>query len=444
MNNKKQLSRLDFLKISTLSAGVLMAPSILSAAAKPAISKIKKESADQINVGFIGLGQQASYLVNGFIALPGVKVIAGCDVYDIKNKRFEKKVKDYYNSKGIKSPSYTAYKDYKELIANPNIDVVVIATPDHWHAMIAIAACNAKKDIYLEKPMTFTIPEGRALCKAVRQNNVILQVGSQQRSGEEFIHAANLVREGKLGKITRISACVGDGPAVYNLPKQDIPAGLDWNAWLGPLPESIHYNEKLNPSVSIDPPKNESFWAEWRYFKGMGGGFTTDWGAHMFDIAQWMLGKDLTAPVKIIPPGYAHYKDLTFIYDNGIELVQENVKDNRKCVKVYGDKGWIYVERGAFECSNPEWNMAKSKDDNVPYETKASHHKTFIDSVRSRIDPNVPVEIGHSSLTVCTLGNIAYELGRPIEWNPIVEKFVDDPEATALLTYKYRDGYSLV
>lgn len=442
MNNKKQLSRLDFLKISTLGAGMLMVPSILSAAGKPEAAKTKKKSADQINLGFIGLGQQANYLVNGFLPISGVKVIAGCDVYDVKNQRFENKVKEYYAKNGVKTTP-TMYHDYKELLANPEIDAVVIATPDHWHAIIAVAACNAGKDVYLEKPMTFTIPEGRALCTAVRKNNRILQVGSQQRSGDEFIHAANLVREGKLGKISRISACVGDGPVEYNLPKQDVPAGLDWNAWLGPVSEKFHYNAGLNPVITVDPPKNESDWGEWRWYKGLGGGYTTDWGAHMFDIAQWMLGKDLTTPVKIIPPGYAHYKDLTFIYDNGIELVQERVKGDRKCVKVYGDKGWIYVERGAFECSNPEWEMKKSVASDVPYETKASHHEKFIEAVRTRVDPNVPVEVGHSSCTVCTLGNIAYELGRPLEWNPIVEKFVDDPEATALLSYKYRDGYSL-
>ncbi|MEG1635207.1 MAG: Gfo/Idh/MocA family oxidoreductase [Rikenellaceae bacterium] len=442
MSNKKELSRLDFLKMSAVGAGVLMIPSSLSAAVSNTIKKEKKESANQINLGFIGLGQQANYLVNGFLTIEGVKVIAGCDVYDIKNERFEKKVKDFYSKKGVKS-ALTMYHDYKELLANPNIDAVVIATPDHWHAVIAVAACKAGKDVYLEKPMTFTIPEGRALCTAVRQNNRILQVGSQQRSSDEFIHAATLVREGKLGKITRISACVGDGPKAYDLPQQEIPAGLDWDRWLGPLSTPFHYNAELDPLISIDPPKNEEYWGAWRWYKGMGGGYTTDWGAHMFDIAQWMLGKDLTAPVKIIPPGYAHYKDLTFVYDNGIELVQEKVKGDHKCVKVYGEKGWVYVERGHFECSNPEWEMKKQTDDSVPFETKVSHHKKFIDAVRTRVDPNVPVEVGHSSATVCSLGNIAYELGRPLDWNPIVEKFVDDPEATAMLQYKYRDGYSL-
>ncbi|MEG1935851.1 MAG: Gfo/Idh/MocA family oxidoreductase, partial [Rikenellaceae bacterium] len=197
MSNKKELSRLDFLKMSAVGAGVLMIPSSLSAAVSNTIKKEKKESADQINLGFIGLGQQANYLVNGFLTIEGVKVIAGCDVYDIKNERFEKKVKDFYSKKGVKS-ALTMYHDYKELLANPNIDAVVIATPDHWHAVIAVAACKAGKDVYLEKPMTFTIPEGRALCTAVRQNNRILQVGSQQRSSDEFIHAATLVREGRL------------------------------------------------------------------------------------------------------------------------------------------------------------------------------------------------------------------------------------------------------
>lgn len=437
MSTKKELSRLDFLKISALGTGALILPSGIKAAVKGKKEKPKPDG--QINLGFIGLGQQAMGLLGAFSSIEGVEVIAGCDVYNIKIERFKKRVSNIYEKRGVKQPTLLTYKNYKELLANPEVDAVVIATPDHWHGIIAVDACNAKKDIYLEKPMTFTIPEGDAIVKAVRQNNCILQVGSQQRSSIEFIHAANLVREGKLGKISHISACVGEPPAPLNLPEEQIPEGLDWDMWLGPLPTTIKYNNGLNPAISLDPEKNESGWGAWRFYKETGGGFTTDWGAHMFDIAQWMIGKDGSGPVKIIPPGYAHYKNLTYIYDNGIKLVEEKVDGDRKCVKVYGEKGWIYVERGSFKCSNPDWELSKIDEKDKPLESKIGHHRTFINSIRSRIDPNAPVEVGHSSCTVCTLGNIAYELGRPIEWNPIVCKFVDDPEATALLQYQYRD-----
>ncbi len=439
-----KLSRRDFLKFSAVgAAGAVLMPSALTAA--PASSaKTKKTSAnDTVTLGFIGLGQQCMHLLNGFIGLPGVKVVAGADVYDIKRQRFEKRVKDYYASKGTKHELKT-YVDYQEVLARPDIDAVVIAVPDHWHAIIAVEACRAGKDVYLEKPMTFTIYEGQQLCKAVRENTRILQVGSQQRSSSEFIHVANLVREGTLGKISRVKVRVGGGPVPYDLPAQPVPAGLDWAKWLGPLPQNFHYNEQLDPPVSIEPEVNEKYWGAWRWYQGMGGGLTTDWGAHMFDITQWALGKDRSGPVEIIPPGYSFHDYLTYIYDNGIVVTQQDFDGNKQGVKFYGENGWIQVQRGEVLASDPAFlPKATTEDPNLPFETKVPHMATFINSVRSRIDPNVPVEVGHSSCTMCTLGNIAYELKRPLHWNPIVEKFVNDPEASKHLHYQYRPGYKL-
>ena len=335
-------------------------------------------------------------------------------------------------------------------IIRPDIDAVVIATPDHQHALIAIAACKAGKDIYLEKPLTLTIYEGQQLVKAVRKYNRILQVGSQQRSSAEFIHAATLAREGELGKIRKITVYVGrndvnrvtGAPPSNHLPPMDIPAGLNWDKWLGPLPTTVRYHSDLDPVIT--PTQNEQLWGAWRWYKVTGGGLMTDWGAHMFDIAQWAIGKDLGGPVDIIPPGYSFYDHLTYKYDNGIEVTEEPFDDGTPGVKIYGDKGYIRVCRGIFEASDKRWDMRSAQDDgNVPYETKVGHHRTFIESVRSRIDPNVPVEVGHSSCTVCNLGNIAMELGRPVVWNPIVQKFMNDPEATKLMHYDYRSGYSL-
>lgn len=438
-----KLSRRDFLKYSAIgAAGALVMPSSLSAATAKA--KPRDVANDTINIGFIGLGQQSGHLLNGFIGMDKVKVVAGCDVYDIKRKRFENRVRKYYESKGVKCGELRLYEDYQDVIARPDIDAVVIAVPDHRHAIIAIDALNAGKDIYLEKPLTFTIYEGQQLVKAVRRNNRILQVGSQQRSDPEFIHATNLAREGALGKIKYVRAHVGEGPTPYDLPKQVVPAGLNWDKWLGPLPESIHYNERLNPSISIDPEQNETFWADWRIYKETGGGMTTDWGAHMFDIAQWGLGMDRNGPTTIIPPGYQQHKYLTYIYDNGTVVTREPYKDGEWGVQFFGDNGWVYVTRGRFECSDPKWAMPKAqKQDDMPYETRVPHMAEFIKAMRTRVDPNVPVEVGHSSCTMCTLGNIAYELGRPVHWNPIVEKFMNDPEATKLMHYDYRDGYTL-
>jgi predicted dehydrogenase len=434
-----KFSRLDFLRFSALGASTLFIPRALTAAEAPKKAK-KGDVNDKINIGFIGLGQQAIHLVNGFLTIPEVRVIAGCDIYDIKRNRFVERVNKYYGEKGIKN-KLDMYIKYEDLLAREDIDAVVIATPDHWHAAIAIAACKAGKDVYLEKPLTFTVYEGQRLIEAVRANNRILQVGSMQRSMAEFIHAANVVREGKLGKISTIYAYAGEGPLPYTLETSAAPAGLDWERWVGPLPAEWlnKYNHTLNPL--LDEKGKDECWGAWRWYQGLGGGFTTDWGAHMFDIAQWCLGKDGSAPTEILPPSASPYESLTYRYDNGIEMIHKNVGHGQS-VKIYGENGWIMVKRGQFLASSPDF-MPTDVDQKAVYETNVPHYQSFIDSIRSRRDPSVPVEVGHSSCVVCTIGNIAYELNRPLEWNPIVQKFMGDAEANSKLHYEYREPYKL-
>ena len=434
-----KFSRLDFLRFSALGASTLFIPRALTAAEAPKKAK-KGDVNDKINIGFIGLGQQAIHLVNGFLTIPEVRVIAGCDIYDIKRNRFVERVNKYYSEKGIKN-QLDMYIKYEDLLAREDIDAVVIATPDHWHAAIAIAACKAGKDVYLEKPLTFTVYEGQRLIEAVRANNRILQVGSMQRSMSEFIHAANVVREGKLGKISTIYAFAGEGPLPYTLETTTPPAGLDWERWVGPLPAEWlnKYNHTLNPLLN-EKGKDEC-WGAWRWYQGLGGGFTTDWGAHMFDIAQWCLGKDGSAPTEILPPSASPYESLTYRYDNGIEMIHKNVGHGQS-VKIYGENGWIMVKRGQFLASSPDF-MPTDVDQKAVYETNVPHYQSFIDSIRSRRDPSVPVEVGHSSCVVCTIGNIAYELDRPLQWNPIVQKFMGDAEANSKLHYEYREPYTL-
>ena len=434
--------RRDFLKISALGAAGTMIPSGIASAA----AKTSKASANgAIRLGFIGLGQQAMYLLGSFMKMDDVQVVAGCDVYDIKRDRFVQRVSDYYQGKGMKKYAPAMYEDYNDLLARTDIDAVVIAVPDHQHAVIAIAACKAGKDVYLEKPMTLTIYEGQQLCKAVRKYNRILQVGSQQRSSSEFLHTATMAREGELGKIQKIEVCLPrwDGkpfPVKCPVPKQAVPAGLNWDKWLGPLQENdyVYYYPDIDPL--LDENGRENCWGAWRWYQQTGGGYMTDWGAHMFDIAQWCVGKDLTGPVDIIPPGYSYYKNLTYRYDNGIIVEETAFDDKGSGVKVYGEKGWIAVHRGILYASEPKFDMKVDNND-VPFEARAGHHRIFIDSVKSRIDPNVPVEVGHSSCTMCNVGIIAGELGRPLVWNPIVQKFMDDDEANARKHYQYRTGY---
>ena len=436
---KKVMSRRRFLGSAALGmAGVVVLPRLVSSCKSAAVNS-------EIRLGFIGMGQQSMFLLSGFLQIAGVQVLAGCDVYGIKRKRFEKRVAGFYAKAG-KQVKVDTYEKFEDLLARTDIDAVVIAVPDHSHARIAIAACKAGKDVYLEKPMTFTIKEGQELKKVVRENNRILGVGSQQRSDPGFQHAVNLVQTGALGKISQVYAYVGAPPKPYDLPEEAVPSDLNWDLWLGSLPNPIHYNHELDPPITLDPEQNETIWGAWRWYKEMGGGFTTDWGAHMFDIAQWGLGMDRNGPVEISPIGDGT-EFMSFKYANGTLMTSEPFDEEKtKGVKFIGENGWIEVSRGSFKSSDPKLMPATQEKTEGPYETKIPHQVNFIESVKSRKDPVVPVEIGHSSCTVCNLGNIACELKRTIKWDPATETFVDDTDgaATKLMHYEYRTGYKLV
>jgi predicted dehydrogenase len=437
MNNEsnKAVSRRDFLGRSLLGAAGF--------AILPGLSGMSMAPSDTINLGFIGLGRQAMYLLNGFLTIPGVRVISGSEVYAVKNQRFEQRLKEHYSKTSKRRVRVRTYERYQDLLAQKDIDAVVIATPDHWHALQAIDACKAGKDVYLEKPTTLTIREGQELIKAVRQNSRILGVGSQQRSDPEFQRAVKLVQDGRIGKVERINAYVGDPPIPYNLPEEPVPAGLNWDLWLGPNPY-VHYNKELNPPISLNPPKDEEFWGGWRWYKELGGGFTTDWGAHMFDVAQWAMKMDNSGPTRVIPRGYQDYEYMTFEYPNGVVMSERPWNEKQtKGVKFWGSDGWIETARGYFNSSDPSLRGQKAQDDSGPYETKIPHLVNFIDALRAKKDPIVPVETGHKTCVTCTLGNIAHELGRPVRWDPVKEQFINDAEASKHLHRQYRDGYRL-
>lgn len=449
---ENRLTRRRFLKNSAMSAaGLLFIPAFSGCkkASTPAEVTDTTAKVDQNlrKIGFIGLGRQAMHLLNGFIQIKGVQVVAGADVYGVKRERFLRRVNKFNREstdEALKAIKVDVYEDYHEILKRDDINTVVIAVPDFWHAYIAIEACKRKKDIYLEKPLTFTVHEGKQLIKAVRENKVVLAVGSQQRSSSEFKHAVKIVQSGKLGKIKEVKAFVGAPPVPYDLPEETLPADLNWKLWLGPTPP-IHYNSQLDPIITVDPEDNEHLWGAWRWYKETGGGFTTDWGAHVFDIAQWGLGMDKNGPVKVIPPGKEGAKFLTYIYENGTVMTEEpwDDKKNKGC-KFIGENGWIEVARGYYQASNPEWMPeTEKKDDGTPYETSVGHQEDFIIACRERKDPVVPVEIGHSSCTVCNIGNIAYDLNRALKWDPKNQQFIDDPEANAKLTRTYAPGFSV-
>lgn len=433
---KSSFSRRKFLGASILStAGLSLLPQLgFSAQVAPSSTS----SFETIRIGFIGVGRQSGGLINNLMKVPGVEVIAGADVYAIKRERFVLRVKKNYTEQGRTAPEIKVYEDYKDLLANPDVDAVVIASPDHWHAMMAINACKAKKDIYLEKPLTLTIKEGQDLVKAVRANGVVLSVGSMQRSAPNFQQAAAMVQKGKLGKISQVLVHVGENPhpKPYDLPAQPVPEGLNWKTWLGPLPE-LAFNDELNPAITLTPEQNEKVWGGWRWYKETGGGLMTDWGAHMIDIAQWGLSMDRNGPVEVIPA--AGDMPLTYRYADGVEMLITKFDEGRQGVKFIGEKGWIKVSRGQYDTSIPELELEK-KPENFAF---TQHYPDFIDSIRRRKDPIVPVEIGHSTCSICTIGNIAHELGRPLKWDPIAQNFPGDAAANAKLHYEYQNGYTL-
>jgi predicted dehydrogenase len=429
------ISRRRFIQYTLIgSAGV---------AALPLLKSCKTAANDVIRLGIIGLGQQAMNLMDGFNKIPGVEVVAGADVYGIKRERFEMRLKDFYQ-KANKKVDVKTYTDYRKILDRSDIDAVIISTPDHWHALIALDACRAGKDIYQEKPITFTIKESLLVADAVRKNKVIFAVGSQQRSDSNFQHAVNMVRKNALGDLKNINAYVGPPPAPYDLPVEEIPADLDWEQWLGPGPV-VTFNSKLNPPITLNPPQNETYWAAWRYYKETGGGYTCDWGAHNFDIGQWALNMDNGGPVKIIPAGFEDNKFLTYVYANGVMMSNEQWDGETRGVKFWGSDGWIEVSRGKIAASDDSLLPVKEKDDNkgLIYESGIEHLVNFIDCLRSRKEPIAPVEAGQRTATVCILGNIATELKRPLNWDPIKQNFVDDSEAAKYLHREYRNGYTL-
>ena len=431
----KNLTRRKFIRTSLYgAAGISMLP-LLKGCEVPS---------DQIRMGFIGLGRQAISLMNGFHQNPGVKIVGGADVYGVKRERFEMLVSKH-QEESEQGVDISTTINYQDLLERDDINVIVIATPDHWHAIQAIDACRAGKDIYLEKPVTFTIREGIEVANAVRENNIILGVGSQQRSDPNFQHAVKLVRENQLGDLTKVNAWVGPPAEPYDLEEESVPSDLDWDKWLGPNPY-VHYNPELNPPISLDPRQDEEFWAGWRWYKETGGGFITDWGAHNFDIVQWALDKDDSGPVKVIPAGHNDNDYIHFVYDNGLVMANEPfTEDEDFGVRFQSEDAWIEVHRGEFRASDdallpPE---EPDTDEEIEYEMASPHLEDFLAAVRSRQDPIAPIEAGHRTGTIGILGNIATVLDRPLNWNPEQQQFVDDPEADEHIHRDYRNGYSL-
>jgi predicted dehydrogenase len=441
MARKNEMSRRKFLGYSALGlAGLTILPSWK-------INGVRIAPSDRVVLGFIGLGRQGLSDFHSFSTCPGVQVAAGCDVDSLKRTRFKNRIEEWQKSLNV-TQRCDSYEFYEDLLDRKDIDAVSIASPDHWHALMTIHACQSKKDVYVQKPLAFTVREGLEMVKAVRANNIVLQVGSQQRSSKEFQQAIATIRSGVLGHVKTIYAKVGDPPTPLNLPEQAIPDTLNWNQWMGPLNDpKIHYHPDLCPPISLNPEQHEQLWGAWRWYCETGNGYTADWGAHMFDIAQAAIGMDGSGPCEFIPKGYNGAKYLTMKYRNGIVMTEQPFREEGdNGIRFNTTKGWLKVARGYIECSNP--SLLKKEEQTVgkgEYEVSSPHKQNLIDCIRSRKNPIAPVEVGCSTNTLCCIANIAIELQRPVKWDPATLSFDDDNQAAThrLYNYTYRRPYSL-
>lgn len=390
---------------------------------------------DKINLGFIGTGKQSIGLMKNFLATGEAQFIGACDVYEPKLLYFLEQVKGFYEGKKRKKKEgCKPYRDFRELLDRKDIDAVVIASPDHWHAVLAVKAAEAGKDIYCEKPLSLTVKEGRAMVNATREHNRVFQTGSMQRSWPEFRHTVELVRNGYIGDIKEIKVSVEGPPIQFDLTEQPVPQGLDWNGWLGPN-DFKPFNNDLAPSL-ID-----TFWARWRNYKEFGGGGMTDWGAHMFDIVQWALDMDDSGPMEVNYPDAKDYKFLTYRYASGISVTHENF-GKRNAIRFIGTNGQIDIQRKILETSLELKNKIIGQNEKHVYFSD-NHYKDFLKAIRNRSLPICDVEIGHRTATVCNIGNIAYDLKRSLKWNPKTEEFDKDEVANALLSRPMRKEWSI-
>jgi len=438
MQNNSKLNRRNFLKKTFGAAAVTSVfPSIIPSSVWSAEENVLP--GNRITLGIIGVGKQGAGLLRGFLNTPGFHVVAVCDVDELKLNKAKERVEDFYADKRPDSTykGCATYRDFREILARKDIDAVVIATPDHWHAIPVILAARACKDIYCEKPLSLTIVEARAMVNEVKRYERVFQTGSMQRSDSKFRLACELVRNGYIGELQSVRVGIRTGfiphPIVCELPGEQKPPELDWDMWLGPAPERP-YNSILAPPVSYNG------WPHWRDYIDYSGGGMTDWGAHHFDIAQWGMGMDHSGPVEIIPPDGKDYELLTYRYANGVSLTTD-FKNNR--ILFTGTKGTVDVNRQYIR-TTPEKLVAQKIGANEIHLYESNNHKLdWLNSIHNRSKPISDVEIGCRSVTVCHLGNIAVQLNRPLKWNPGKEIFVNDEEANRLLSRSKRSPWRI-
>jgi predicted dehydrogenase len=468
---KGNLSRRGFLQrsLAALAAGgVPLWAAREALAAELAALDEKKTVApgDRIVMGAIGIGSPQSRgraIYHDAKGQKGVTYVAVCDV--------DKRHRDNAVADAKKSGDndVRAYEDFRELLDQKDINAVTIATPDHWHALVAIDALRKGKDVYCEKPLTLTIAEGIALAKVAKETGRVFQVGSQQRSDTRFRTACELVRNGRLGKLQRVETRIGGNPKSPSLPKVDVPAGLNWDFWLGPTPKVDYVELKEGNHVFT------RCHYEFRWWYDYSGGKMTDWGAHHNDIAQWGLGMDDSGPVAVEAEAEAPSREpnsynchptfkVTYTYANGVKVIcahtqlpgavdPKETKEGNRTVRHdngvlfvgEGDK-WIFVNRGIITASDKKLLEEPLPQGAVKLYVSNNHMGNFIDHVRTgKPDTICTAEIGHRSVTVCHLGVIALQTGKKFHWDPKAQKFTgENAEAgNAKLARPYRAPWKL-
>lgn len=424
----KQSSRRDFLQQS-IAGGAILA---LSAATYRSAFGADAPS-ERIRLGSIGVGNQGGPKNNLKFFSKLAPIVALCDV----DQKYLTTAAAFVEKECGSTPK--TYGDYRKLLDSKDVDAVIITTPDHWHALMTIHACEAGKDVYVEKPLTLVIDEGKAMIQAARRNKRIVQTGSQQRSDNKFRQACQLVRNGALGKIHTVKVGL-PGPNWNPPPVADSapPEELDFDRWLGPAPKRAYNSKRVHYLF--------------RFFWDYSGGQQTNFGAHHLDIAQWGLGMDESGPTEIDGQATFH-KDgwfetpetarVTYTYANGVKMLCSlgGKSGYPQGTTFEGEKGSIIVTRGSIKADPAE--ILKFSGGDVKLYVSDNHHRNWLECIKTRKLPIADVAIGHRSATVCHLGNISIRLGRKVKWDPTSESFINDAEAQKLTTKEYRAPWKL-
>jgi len=425
-----QTKRREFLKkVGAAGVGLSLFPTIVKASALGREGNVPPS--DRLTMILIGSGSQGKGNLRHFLQSDDIQAIAVCDVDDRQSAEAKKLIDDKYGNSDCR-----VYKDFREILEKEKPDTALLALPDHWHAIIATAVADKKIDIYGEKPLARSIAEGRAIVDAVQRNNVIWQTGSWQRSVEHFHRAAELVINGRVGKVSYVEVGLPDG-GIYigNPPVQPVPDGVDWEMWLGPAPKV--------------PFRGVLHW-HWRWIMDYSGGQLTDWAGHHIDIAHWGLGLDNSGPVSIEGKGRPNNDgiynvpveyDFTCVYENGLVMRVANASKLEHGMGTLwkGKNGWIHVDRRGLKASDENILQEKIGSNEISLYKSTDHWRNFIDCVKSREKTITPAEFAHRSISVGLLGEIAMITGIKLHWDPQNEKFTDNNAyATRLLKKPYR------